>query len=105
VFGGSYMAGNEPIPFSMKKDEKGEFGTQSPWSTGPFILTRSETSGQLEVRLRVNKDINFIEWRIESLKGFLNMSLEEFVYEYVNIGVGLDFSSRYNEVRLKTKRG
>lgn len=109
IFGQPYMKDGEPIEWSEKEGnpeyERGEFGTQAPWSAGPFIVRRSETAGLLEIRLRINKDINFLDWQIESLQGFLGLKLDEFVYEYVNIGVGLDFSSRYNEVRLKTTRG
>ena len=109
LFGQPYTVGNEPVEFSQVKGtdehQRGEFGTNIPYSSGPFIMTRNQTSGLLEVRIKVNKDINFLEWTIDSLDGFLGLQLEEFVYEYVNIGVGLDFSSRYNEVRLKTTRG
>lgn len=109
VFGQPYRVGGEPLEFSNKISEgspndKGEFSSPSTWSDGPFVLRRDETSGTVEVRVRVNKDINTLDWEIESLDGFVELKLENFVYEYVNIGIGPDFSSRYNEVRMKTVR-
>lgn len=109
VFGASSLQGGEPAEWStVAQDnvdsEKGEFGSPSAWSDGPFIQRRRATSGLLEVRVKVNKDVNFLDWEITSKDGFLGMKLEEFVYEYVDIGVGLDFSSRYNEIRMRTTR-
>lgn len=109
LFGTSYMQGSEPAPFgSVVEDsfgsEEGEFSSPSQWSDGPFIMSVDETAGIVEIRVRVNKDVNFLDWEIESQEGFLSMKLEEFVYEYVNIGVGLDFSSRYNEERTQITR-
>jgi hypothetical protein len=109
LFGQPYLTGSEPVEFggidSPTEIERGPFGTQVPFSAGPFITRRDETSGLVEIRLRVNKDVNFLDWTIESAPGFLGFKFDEFVYEYVKIGVGLDFSSRYNEVRLGTTRG
>ncbi|MCL2806675.1 MAG: hypothetical protein FWD27_00700 [Coriobacteriia bacterium] len=105
MFGREDYQGNEPVSFSKKVEHKGEYGSDSPWSDGPFILRRQPTSGTVEVRVRINKDVNYLNWDITSLEGFIGLKLDAFVYEYVTIGVGLDFSTRYNEVRLKTVRG
>lgn len=107
MFGGSHYQGAEPIDWSHKDavQNRGEFASQSAWSSGPFIVSRNATSGLVEIRVRVNKDVNFIEWEIEGLAGLVALQLEAFVYEYVDIGVGLDFSSRYNEVRPIVVRG
>jgi hypothetical protein len=107
---GRLLVGAEPVGFS-EVDASTSNGLRGPWSKidswsdGPFHVDRSSSNGLVEVRVRVNKDINFLDWNITSGEGFIGMQLEEFVYEYVDIGVGLDFSSRYNEIRLRTERG
>jgi hypothetical protein len=82
----------------------GSWGKTSSWSAGPLSISHKPGSGMLELRVRVNKDINFLDWEIESLPGFSGLQLENFVMEYVGIGMGLDFSSRYNEIRVQTTR-
>lgn len=110
VFGADGYRGAEPVGFSGMKAQgpdapRGAFSTPSSWSDGPFIVRYDATSGTAEVRVRVNKDVNSLFWEVRSEDGFVRMRLDGFVYEYVDIGVGLDFSSRYNEVRLTTVRG
>lgn len=104
--GTKLLTAGEPVQYSDKdkKEERGEWSSPTSWSSGPLHITKEPSSGLVEVRVRVNKDVNFWEWEIESLPGFISMSMNEFVAEFVNIGVGLDFSSRYNEMRMQARR-
>jgi hypothetical protein len=99
----------EPIEWSDKEtdtqgNEFGEWSDPNGWSGGPLHITRDKSSGFVEVRVNIKKDVNYVEWDIESLPGFIGLQLKEVVTEYVDIGVGLDFASRYNEVRMRTRR-
>lgn len=110
VFGGTAYKGSEPVDWStLEKEpnlssEKGLYASPSNWSNGAFVMTRRDTAGLVELKVKINKNVNWIDWRIESLDGFLELELEEFVAAYVDIGHGPDYSSLYNEFRVPTVR-
>jgi hypothetical protein len=107
--GDTAVSGTTPVPWSDAEAHEnvtmGSWSQAAPWSSGPLHVMRDPSSGLVEVRINIKKDVNFLDWEIESLPGFIGLQLREVVEEFVDIGVGLDFSSRYNEVRVQTRRG
>lgn len=110
IFGGEDVRGSNPVEYSWKKkeyrlkNEKGDYNSLSVYTDGPISVSLRNTAGLAEVRIKVKKNVNYLDWSIESLDGFLGLKLEEFIYEFVDIGPGLDFGSRYNQTTLKAVR-
>jgi hypothetical protein len=104
--GGVELTSGEPVDYStIEADKRGIISSPSAWSDGPFMVSNRQSNNSVELRCRVTKNVNYIDWEIRSLPGFNSMQLDSFVYEYVDIGVGIDFTSRYNEVRVPMVRG
>jgi hypothetical protein len=95
----STRTGSPVIPISDMWYDKGDISDRAPISAAAKLQINKGTSTLTEVRTRMNKDVNFLRWRITSLEGFKSMQLETVTSEFVGIGVGMDFSSKYNEVR------
>ena len=65
-------------------------------SHAPQVSLVAGSGGLLDLVIKVNKDVNLYRWELVSEESTTALVLDRITGEFVDIGIGLEFQTRYN---------